>query len=220
MSFCSPARSRRQLKTGTYPCHKRSAVCWKCGNTRRTIQSQAIMRETGIGRASVRKWIRLSELPTRNRMAPRPGMPDFYREYLRRRWAEGCQSGRRLMAEIQPLGYVGCYAGLAKLLARWREPAPVRRNRPTDNAPIESAAPIACVPVRHVSPQIAAALLSQPSRTNRCAPRHRRGVPPETWHIRLRHREGAPPDNEMFSLTGDACECVPCTKSAAEPLNL
>jgi hypothetical protein len=38
-----------------------------------------------------------------------------------RRWAEGCQSIRRLMAEIQTLGYVGCYAGLARLLAPCRE---------------------------------------------------------------------------------------------------
>jgi hypothetical protein len=52
--------------------------------------AQAIMRETGLGRAYVRKWIHLSELPTRNRMAPRPGIPDFFQEYLRRRWTKGC----------------------------------------------------------------------------------------------------------------------------------
>jgi hypothetical protein len=65
------------------------------------------------------------------------------------------------MAEIQPLGYVGGYAGLAKLLAPWREPAP-RCETPIDHAALDGVAPIPCVPVRHVSPQIAAALLSQP----------------------------------------------------------
>jgi hypothetical protein len=54
----------------------------------------------------VRKWLPLNELPMRSRMAPRPGMPEFYREYLQRRWTEGYQSGRRLMAEVQALGYV------------------------------------------------------------------------------------------------------------------
>ena len=118
--------------------------------------AQAIMRQTGIGRSSVRKWMRLSELPTRNRMAPRPGMPDFYREYLQRRWAEGCQSARILMAEIQPLGYVGGYAGLAKLVAPWRQPAPADSDPPTNiDAPMENDEPISGVPVRHVSPQIA-----------------------------------------------------------------
>jgi hypothetical protein len=44
--------------------------------------AQAVMRATGIGRASVRKWWRLSELPPRKRMAPRPGRPTFYHDYV------------------------------------------------------------------------------------------------------------------------------------------
>ena len=115
----------------------------------------AIMRETGLGRAYVRKWVYLSELPTRNRMAPRPGMPDFYRAHLQRRWAEGCHSGRVLLAEIQTLGYGGCYSGLARLLAVWRDPVSVRRD-----TPVATDTPM--VRVRHLSPQIAAALLGQP----------------------------------------------------------
>jgi len=62
----------------------------------------------------------------------------------------------------QARGYLGCYAGLAKLLAPWRGPAPTPGDTPLDQTPIPSEAPIAHVPVRHVSPQIAAALLSQP----------------------------------------------------------
>ncbi|MEP7303887.1 MAG: ISL3 family transposase [Acidobacteriota bacterium] len=125
--------------------------------------AQAIMRETGIGRASVRKWIHLGEAPTRNRMAPQPGMPEYYREYLQRRWTEGCQSVRLLMAEIQPLGYTGCYSGLAKLVAPWRTPLPAGTDMPIDHdATREPDEPITCVPVRHVSPQVAAALLGQP----------------------------------------------------------
>jgi hypothetical protein len=122
------------------------------------------MRQTGLGRAFVRKWVHLTELPIRNRMAPRPGMPAFYREYLQRRWAEGCQSGRVLMAEIQPLGYVGGYTGLAKFLAPWRAPA-VCRETSIETEPIEPAT-LACVPVRHISPQIAAALLGSGNRAS------------------------------------------------------
>jgi Transposase len=73
------------------------------------------------------------------------------------------------MAEIQMLGYVGCYSGLAKLLAPWREPTSATRDTPiASDAAIHignvsaSDAPIPAVPVRHISPQIAAALLSQP----------------------------------------------------------
>ncbi|MEP7307671.1 MAG: transposase, partial [Acidobacteriota bacterium] len=118
--------------------------------------AQAIMRETGIGRCYVTKWIRLEELPERNRMEPRVGMPEFYRAYLMRRWAEGCQSVRVVMAEIQALGYVGCYGGLARLLAPWR------LHGPTPENPAIGGVPVASVFSRHVSPQIAAALLGQP----------------------------------------------------------
>jgi transposase len=114
------------------------------------------MRETAIGRKSVLTWIRLRELPRRARMEPRPGMPEFYREYLWRRWTEGCRSVKRLMAEIQPLGYVGGYAGLAKLVARWRYDAPTRaRGRRVVDAPATTV-------TRHVSPPVAAALLARP----------------------------------------------------------
>jgi hypothetical protein len=75
------------------------------------------------------------------------------------------------MAEIQALGYVGCYAGLAKLLAPWRAPVSVNRNDTSmmnltlsavTDAPTASHVPVPAAPVRHVSPQVAAALLSQP----------------------------------------------------------
>ena len=132
------------------------------------LTGQAIMRETGISRGTLRKWLRASELPPRKRMAPRPGMPDFYREHLRRRWTEGCQDGRRLMAEIQALGFVGCYSGLARLLAPWRDPAQEPLETDTDSASNTAGVPDASddahasVYVRHVSPRQAAALLSQP----------------------------------------------------------
>lgn len=52
---------------------------------------QAIVRETGISRTAVRKWMRLRELQPRNRMAPRPGMPGVLPGVcaVARRWTEG-----------------------------------------------------------------------------------------------------------------------------------
>jgi AraC-like DNA-binding protein len=83
----------------------------------------------------------------------RPGMPEFYREYLQQRWRDGCHSGRRLMAEIQTRGYVGGYAGLAKLLAPWRDVAPGRCEPPT---PVPSGGTSRSHSCRHISPQMAA----------------------------------------------------------------
>jgi hypothetical protein len=81
-----------------------------------------IVRETGISRQRVSAWVGLVELPERNRMAPNPRTPAFYEEHLAQRWAEGFQHGRKLLKEIQALGYTGCY--LARFLARLRQKTP------------------------------------------------------------------------------------------------
>jgi hypothetical protein len=40
-------------------------------------------------------------------MALRPEMPDYYREDVRRLWDQGWKIGKKLLAEIRKLGYVG-----------------------------------------------------------------------------------------------------------------
>ena len=135
-------RRRSSINSGTPRNGARnSASAFSSSNVYRrpAARVQAIIRETGIGRNSVRKWWRVSELPPRKRMAPRPGMPAFYHDYLQRRWTEGCRSGRVLMAEIQALGYVGGYTGLAKLLAPWRTPASGDPPRPVPVRPPRAA---------------------------------------------------------------------------------
>ena len=82
------------------------------------------VRGTGISRQRVTTWVGLVELPERNQMAPNPRTPAFYQEYLAKRWAEGVQHGRRLLKEIQALGYTGCFSYLARFLARWRRKTP------------------------------------------------------------------------------------------------
>ena len=80
-----------------------------------------IVRETGISRQRVSAWVGLVELPERNRMAPNPRTPAFYEEHLAQRWAEGFRHGRKLLKEIQALGYTGCFSYLARFLAGWRQ---------------------------------------------------------------------------------------------------
>jgi FAD/FMN-containing dehydrogenase len=118
--------------------------------------AQAIMRETGIGRNYVTKWLRLNDLPERNQMERRVGMPAFYPAYLHRRWGEGCQIVWVLMAESRRSATSGCYGGLARLLAPWRPHGSTQRDPRVEDAPL------APVFTRHVSPQVAAALLGQP----------------------------------------------------------
>ena len=51
------------------------------------------------------RWIRLEELPERQTMAAKFCTPAYFREYLSRRWAEGCTHAGRLFEEIKRLGY-------------------------------------------------------------------------------------------------------------------
>ena len=108
------ARQRRQQKLELFRTIKQMRAAG--------MKVSQIARQLGLCRRRIDKWIQLDELPERNRMQPRPGMPESFRDYLRQRWEAGCRHGRTLFAEIRKLGYVGCYSGLAKFLSPWRQP--------------------------------------------------------------------------------------------------
>jgi hypothetical protein len=122
--------------------------------------ASAIVRETGVGRRRVDKWIRCRQLPTRNEMEPKPTSPRFFATHLQRRWAEGCHEGPRLLEEIRALGYRGCYSSLAKFLARWRDLEP--ESRPPASVSPRQQAGVHPTVSGQISPLVAAVLLSKP----------------------------------------------------------
>jgi hypothetical protein len=121
-----------------------------------------IVKATGISRGRVDKWLRLAECPPQNKMAPRPGMAEYFREDLRQLWEQGCQNGKKLLVEIRKLGYIGSYTGLARLLAEWREEKRSTERAGAEVLPATEQTRPAVSAMRHVSPQEAAALLSKP----------------------------------------------------------
>ncbi|MGA2730874.1 MAG: ISL3 family transposase [Terracidiphilus sp.] len=127
-------------------------------------RASVIVRETGVGRRRVDKWIRCTQLPPRNEMEPKPTSPRFFAAHLQRRWAEGCHEGPRLLTEIRALGYRGCYSSLAKFLAGWRdhEPELQPKSRPPASVRLRQQAGVHPTVTRQISPLVAAALLSKP----------------------------------------------------------
>jgi len=120
-----------------------------------------IVREMGLSRKRVDKWIRLRVLPLRRSMAPKPCSPAFYEDYLARQWADGNRNGRRLFTEIKGLGYTGCFSYLARFLSPWRrqgQPIPHAETRTREAA---VAAPGA-ISRPTMSPLVAAALCIRP----------------------------------------------------------
>jgi hypothetical protein len=58
------------------------------------LRASDIVRQTGMSRGRVDKWLRLKQCPPRGRMAPRPGMAEDFREPLLRLWEQGCHKVR------------------------------------------------------------------------------------------------------------------------------
>jgi transposase len=117
-----------------------------------------IVRETGISRKRLDQWLRLARLPERNRMAPKPDAPAFFRDYLARRWKAGCHHIQTLLTELRIRGYTGCFSGLARFLSVWRRqdsPPRIPSQTTSQHVPEQERA-------RHLSPLVAAALLCQP----------------------------------------------------------
>jgi len=125
------------------------------------LKISLIARQLGLCRRRIDKWIQLDELPERNRMQPRPGMPESFRDYLRQRWEAGCRHGRTLLAEIRKLGYVGCYSGLAKFLSPWRQPKAETRRAVSAFPDAPQLEATTLTGSRQLSPQVAAALLAK-----------------------------------------------------------
>lgn len=75
-----------------------------------------IARTLGVTRRTVYRYKELPEPPKRRRMKGRPHLLDPYKEYLLKRWAEGCHNKRRLYKEIRERGYEHSEANVVRFL--------------------------------------------------------------------------------------------------------
>ena len=114
-----------------------------------------IIRQTGISHGRVYKWLRLEACPLQNKMAPRPGIAEDFREQLWRLWQQGRHGGMNLFAEIRRSGYIGSYGSLMRFLEPWRE------QRGTASRSSRPAEPIHPGAIRHISPRAAASLMGK-----------------------------------------------------------
>jgi transposase len=65
-------------------------------------QSQAaISRALGMGRKTIRRWLRRGEFPERKPPYHPPPKVSEFADYLQQRWNEGCHSASRLYQEIR-----------------------------------------------------------------------------------------------------------------------
>jgi len=99
----------------------------------------AIGRQTGLGRRTVRRYLRAGAFPERAAAPARPTMLAPYEAYLRTRWMEGCHNAQQLWREIRGRGFTGQAANVRRFLARWRpepgRPGPTIRQDQAHDAP-------------------------------------------------------------------------------------
>lgn len=87
---------------------------------RKGMSQQEIGRTLQIGRKTVRRFLRAGQFPERAKPQRRPPRVNAFREYLNRRWAEGCHTATQLWREIQAQGYVGGRSSMARYIADLR----------------------------------------------------------------------------------------------------
>ncbi|HEX2654173.1 MAG TPA: ISL3 family transposase, partial [Xanthobacteraceae bacterium] len=84
-------------------------------------QSQAaISRALGMGRKTIRRWLRRGEFPEREPPHRPPPKVSEFADYLQQRWNEGCHNASRLYQEIRQKGYAGKHNMVRRFVSGWR----------------------------------------------------------------------------------------------------
>ena len=107
----------------------------------------AISRTLGIGRKTIRRWLRRGEFPERKPPHRPPPKVSEFADYLQQRWNAGCHNASRLYQEIRPKGYLGKRAMVRRFVSGWRKTGKAR----SPEAP------------QRISPKHAAILVTRPA---------------------------------------------------------
>jgi transposase len=75
----------------------------------------------GMGRHTIRRFLRAAGFPERAVPQPRPNLLRRYDAYLRERWADGCDNAHALWEELRVKGYAGSESRVRHYVAAWRE---------------------------------------------------------------------------------------------------
>lgn len=89
---------------------------------RQGYKAQAIARQLGIGKTSVFRYLRTPSFPERQGRSDRGrSVLSPYKEYILKRWNEGCYDSKELFETIQKRGYSGSYDTVARYTRRLRQ---------------------------------------------------------------------------------------------------
>ena len=131
-----------------------------------------INRETGLARATVRKYAFAEQVPRHGLRGPEPSILDPYLDHPHARLAEGCENATRLWRELQDVGF----PGTPKQVLRWlgeRRTRPAKTTIQRWQAPPDEAG--TTTPLFPMLALAEAAVVASPARAGRPRCRGRRG---------------------------------------------
>ncbi len=106
----------------------------------KNVDSANIARHVGISRQSVYAYLKMKEPPARTRIHRQyKPLIDPYKEYLIKRWNEGCRNAQQVYREIQEQGYTGSDQPIARFFAQFRKKKDFRTFKhvdPSEEPPI------------------------------------------------------------------------------------
>jgi transposase len=88
-----------------------------------------IVRVLGLNRGTVRRYLEDADLPNWQSRKLSASQLDIYKDYLGRRWKDGCQDPSVLWKELQHQGYKGQRKSVAEYLHRFRKQTPFHSSR-------------------------------------------------------------------------------------------
>lgn len=92
---------------------------------RQGASQREIARNCGLGRQTVRRWIRAHSFPER-RPSSHSTTVDQHQEYLEQRWQQGCRNAAQLWRELREQGF----AGQSRMVRDW-----IRKHRGSRRCP-------------------------------------------------------------------------------------
>jgi transposase len=90
------------------------------GLYRKGMSQQAISGMLHMGRKTIRRFLRAGQFPERAMPHRRPSDVNRFRDFLQRRWDEGCHNATELWHEIQAQGYAGGRSTMARFVCTLR----------------------------------------------------------------------------------------------------
>jgi len=97
------------------------------------VDTANIARQVGVSRRTIYYYLKMTEPPPRTRIHRQyKPLIDPYKDYLIKRWNEGCRNAQQVHRELKELGYTGSDQPIARFFAQFRKKKDARKFKQVD----------------------------------------------------------------------------------------